>query len=445
VLALELARTFSVKDKQLHGILDQLKGLDGSGHWAFLQTHGMWTCGLRREGGLTLEVDLEGERTLHLHSYKDYELIRAIENVPLFHFMVEKLAVHKDSKKDSEEASDVSPWGIHIRMKRAELATPPSQSIKVSPLTFFAATVGFHRLARSFRLQAIQSALSKEIAKALFGANAEALGYKAFHDLYGVGDRKVDDRDEVLGAFVALASGNVRTSKIPLKAVEAELTTAREPIRHVRIYKCLLEHLVKSKKLNVGVRQSDGGLQLYSKEGDEEGDHEELNDMLRIISRDVLGRLEAYRRVLEELKNKSFDGEVHVAIGFSEQMGPCDLYLLASLLKGLSVETTYVLATPLSYPMAAISSLYAALELEGSKALGRVKFVLASEDVAVSKSLAKYLAEGTEGKVLVYLASGPTPQVLTLCVELKRLKRGKALLIPLAPLPATAREATPRS
>jgi hypothetical protein len=95
------------------------------------------------------------------------------------------------------------------------------------------------------------------------------------------------------------------------------------------------------------------------------------------------------------------------------------------------------LATPLSYPLAALSSLYAALELE--KMLGSIRFVLASEDVAVSKALARFIAE-KKGEKLIYLASGPTPQVLALCIELKQLMEDKVVLIPLAPPPAGGRE-----
>jgi hypothetical protein len=232
---------------------------------------------------------------------------------------------------------------------------------------------------------------------------------------------------------------------MPLKALEAELTTARERIRNACIYKCLLELILWRKRLDVDVRESNGKLQLSPSGKDE--DSEKLGDMLEAISQEVLGRLEAYRRAFEELKelkNKLSDEELHMAVGFSEQMGPCDFYLLASLVNKLNVEieTTYVLATPLSYPMAALSSLYAALELGKPKMLGDIEFVLASEDVAVSKVLAKYLEEEIERGKLIYLASGSTSQVLTLCVELKRLMKEKAILIPLAPRPAAARATT---
>lgn len=454
MLALKLAKAFSPRSvkgdyKKLGGIMNQLKGLNGSGHWIFLQTHGMWTCGIEED--LTLEINPKGRTTLYLN-YKDYDLIKAIENIPLFHFMVDRLAVHKEEK---EKISGISPWGIHVRVKRGEPATLPKQGIEVSPLTFFAATSGFHRLARSFRLQAVQSALSKKIAKALFGDDISVSNCKAFHELYGV-----RDEDEVLGAFAALASRNVRISQMPLKAVEAELTTARERIRNACIYKCLLEFMLWRKRLYVDVRESNGKLQLSPSGKDKDSEFMnlccgegfqhiafKLGDMLKAISQEVLGRLEAYRRAFEELKelkNKLSDEELHMAVGFSEQMGPCDFYLLASLVNKLNVEieTTYVLATPLSYPMAALSSLYAALELGKPKMLGDIEFVLASEDVAVSKVLAKYLEEEIERGKLIYLASGPTSQVLTFCVELKRLMKEKAILIPLAPRPATARATT---
>jgi hypothetical protein len=442
MLALKLAEAFSPRSvkgdyKKLGGIMNKLKGLNGSGHWIFLQTHGMWTCGIEED--LTLEINPEGRTTLYLN-YKDYDLIKAIENIPLFHFMVDRLAVYKEDKEEKEKISGISPWGIHVRVKRGEPATSPKQRIEVSPLTFFAATSGFHRLVRSFGLQAVQSALSKKIAKALFGDDVSVSDCKAFHELYGV-----RDENEVLGAFAALASRNVRTSQIPLKAMEAELTTARERIRNACIYKCLLELILWRKRLDVDVRESNGKLQLSPSSKDE--DSEKLGDMLEAISQEVLGRLEAYRRAFEELKelkNKLSDEELHMAVGFSEQMGPCDFYLLASLVNKLNVEieTTYVLATPLSYPMAALSSLYAALELGKPKMLGDIEFVLASEDVAVSKVLAKYLEEEIERGKLIYLASGPTSQVLTLCVELKRLMKGKAILIPLVPPPAATRATT---
>jgi hypothetical protein len=440
-LALKIPKTFpsgsmEVGDKKLRGIMNQLKGLNSDGHWVFLQTHGMWTCGI--EGDLTLEINPKGETTLHL-IHKDYDLIKAIEDIPLFHLMIDKLAVYKEKK------NDVSPWGIHVRVKRGELATLSSQGIEVSPLTFFAATSGFHRLARSFRLQAVQSALSKKIAKALlFGDDISASNRRAFHELYCVRDEY-----EILGAFAVLASGNVRLSRMPLEAVEAELTTARERVTNAPIYERLLEFISRKKRFEVDVRAPGGKLQLSPSDEDDE-DSKKLGDMLRAISQEVLGRLEAYRRAFKELKklkNKLSDEELYMAVGFSEQMGPCDFYLLASLVNELNVEieTTYVLATPLSYPMAALSSLYAALELGKPKMLGDVEFVLASEDVAVSKVLAKYLEEEIERGKLIYLASGPTSQVLTLCVELKRLIKERAILIPLAPRPATARTTTART
>jgi hypothetical protein len=419
-LALKLVRRFSPKEKRLEGLLARLKGLRGEAHWVFLQTHGMWTAGT--EGELTVEIAQSGETTLHI-DHRDYKLVKALESVPLFHFAVDKLAVHKQGK------DEVSPWGVHIRVKRGELAQPPSESVEVSPLAFLAATAGLHRLARSCRLQAVQSALSKEVAAALLGASASR--YKAFLELYGV-----RDGDEVLGALAALSAGTVKASRMPEEALAAELTTAREPPRNVRAYRCLLEHLLQRRRPEVGVRRVEGGLQLYSKSG--EGSSQ-LNEALQAISREVLGRLETYQRVLEELKGGVRGNELKLAVGFSEQMGPCDLYLIASIVEliGLSgrVEATYVLATPLSYPMAAVSSLYAALELE---ALGRVELVLASEDVAVSKALAEYLADRAEECTLVYLAAGPTPQVLALSVELKRRLGDRAVLIPLAPKPAAA-------
>jgi len=415
-IVLKLTKKYLSVNKNLEGILKLLKDLDSSGHWVFLQTHGMWSCEIGED--LSLEIDSKGERRLHLIS-NDYQLVKALESVPLFHFMVDRLAVRKS--KDG----GISPWGIHIRMKRDELAALPNQGTEVSPLVFFAATSGFHRLARSFRLQAVQSALSKKISRALFGNDASAGSCRTFHELYGI-----CGKDEILGAFTALASGNVRMSKMPLDAVKAELTTARERVRNACIYQCLLEFIVQKKILDVNVSASGGRIQLSS-DKDNEGDGK-LNDMLKVISQDVLGRLVAYKRVSEELR-KQLDGEVSMLVGFSEQMGPCDLYLLASLAKGIEISTTYVLATPLSYPLAALSSLYAALELE--KMLGSIRFVLASEDVAVSKALARFIAE-KKGEKLIYLASGPTPQVLALCIELKQLMGDKVVLIPLAPPPA---------
>jgi hypothetical protein len=419
-LALKLVKRFSPKEKRLGGLLAELKGLTSGAHWVFLQTHGMWTAGTKEE--LIAEIAQSGETTLYIH-HDDYALVKALESVPLFHFAVDRLAVRKSG------GGGVSPWGVHIRVKRGELAQPPSESVEVSPLAFLAVTAGLHRLARSYRLQAVQSSLSKEIAAALFGACASR--YKAFHELYCV-----RECDEVLGALAALAAGTVKASRMPEEALAAELTTAREPPRNVCAYRCLLEHLLQRRELEVSVRRVEGRLQLYSKSG--EGGSQ-LNDVLQAISREVLGRLEAYQRVLEELKGGVRGNELKLAVGFSEQMGPCDLYLIASLVEliGLSgrVEATYVLATPLSYPMAAVSSLYAALELE---VLGHVELVLASEDVAVSKALAEHLADRAERGALVYLAAGPTPQVLALSVELKRRLGDRAVLIPLAPRPAAA-------
>jgi hypothetical protein len=425
VLKLRTKNTLSV-NRNLDGIPKLLKGLDSSGHWIFLQTHGMWTCKIK--GDLRLEIDSNSETRLNIIP-DDYPLIKALESVPLFHFMVNRLAVHKANKA---KAGGFSPWGIHIRIKRGELATLSSQEIEVSPLAFFAATSGLHRLARSSRLQAVQSALSKKISRALFGNSANTSGCRTFHELYGI-----RGRDEILGAFTALASGNVRISRIPPEAVEAELTTARERVRNTCIYQCLLEFIVQKKMLDVNVSSSGDRLQLSSGDKNSEDDSEKLNDMLKVISQDILGRLVAYRRVSEELKNSQLDGEVSMVVGFSEQMGPCDFYLLASLIEGIEIGTTYVLATPLSYPIAALSSLYAALGLE--KMLGNIRFILASEDVAVSKALAKFIVEEKNREKLVYLASGPTPQVLALCIELKRLIGDKVVLIPLAP-PAAGRK-----
>jgi hypothetical protein len=69
--------------------------------------------------------------------------------------------------------------------------------------------------------------------------------------------------------------------------------------------------------------------------------------------------------------------------------------------------------------------------------LGHVELVITSEDIESSKLLARYLADNskscTEEETLVYLASGPTSQVLTLSLMLKQLKKEKAILVPLAP------------
>jgi hypothetical protein len=201
-LVLELSQSFDAPAAQLDGLLSRLKGSRGSGHWVFLQTHGMWMCGV--EGTLLLEIDSRGETTLYL-TPPNYGLIKAIESAPLFHFMVNRLAVYKTGN------GAVSPWGVHIRVKRGEIASQPGSGVLVSPLTFFAATTGLHRLARSFRLQAVQSALSEKIAEALFAGGAGSGSLKPFHRLYRIGN----DSDEIRGALAALASGNLRGLQDP--------------------------------------------------------------------------------------------------------------------------------------------------------------------------------------------------------------------------------------
>jgi hypothetical protein len=397
-------------------LLSLLRDLKGSGHWVFLQTHGMWAH--NTSGDLSAVIYPGGETELYL-VHSDYPLIKALEGVPLFHFMVDRLVVYKAAG----QASGVSPWGIHIRVKRGELASMPSSGVKVSPLTFFGATIGLHRVALSFRIQAVQSALSRKIAKALFGSCAEV---SSFHELYGV-----CEQDETRGSLAAFASGMAKASRIPREALEAELTTSVIPVRDPKNYSELLEALLREDSLRLDVDGSQQGmLRLVSDNG-------ALNEPLEKVSGDILSRLVAYKRASDELGRKvNSNTTINLAVGFSEQMGPCDLYLLSCLIKKLRLKAkkTYVLATPLSYPMATLASLYASLSLN---TLGHVELVITSEDVESSKLLAGYLAgnskSGTEEETLVYLASGPTSQVLTLSLMLKRLKREKTVLVPLVP------------
>ncbi|MGC9020976.1 MAG: hypothetical protein ACP5KE_07200 [Candidatus Methanodesulfokora sp.] len=381
---------------------------NSSSAWIFLATHGMWSEKLKGEVRVTVDA-LSGETTL-IFFHEDYGLIRAVDANPVFHMSVEKFAVTK------KEGKEVSPVGVHIRMKKGEIERVSfRKEIEVTPLTFHAATSGIHRSGISYRIMAFQQALSRKISEAILQKSDVKAPYEVF---------SVDERHEMEGSLISLISGVIKWSKLDAKAVEAELTTSVLEMPSAKALRgCydLLSHLLQGGEVDLSVVEEEKKLSLKSKQASRE--------LLEYLSKIVLGRLNVYKRVHEELKEGKPEGEFSLAIDFSEQMGPCDAYLLLSILSSENLmedcRGIWLIATPLSYPAVAYTLLY--LKRSGAP---DSRMAISSEDPALSRRVADRILE-FDGS-LIYIAAGPTSHVLSFAREIMRRKE-KIKTIPLSP------------
>jgi len=407
-VALKLTRARPFRIGESTELLSELSELSSSGHWVFLTSHGMWAHDIR--SGLWAVIDAEGGGATIFVNYRYYRLVRALQEIPLFHLGVRRVSALK------EDSGRMSPWGVHVRVKRGELLPRPEDGSEVSPLAFHAVTSGLHRLGHSYRIQAVQSSLSREIARALVGHEPCA---RCFHEAYGI------EEEEVAGALAALASGIVGWNELDKRSIKEELTTAVIGYRLEEVHssRIILKHLANAECPEVRVAVSNGTLQLES-----DG---EFGEAVRRLSNRVVGRLRAYIRFLKRLRD--VHGEFDLVVDFSEQMGPCDFYLLYAILdRWGSAGCTWVLATPLSYPIATLSSLYATSAL--ADWLGEVKVIITSEDPEVAAAAAERVASHTDGRRrILYLAAGPTPHVLVFGRRLRRELGDRAVLMPLVP------------
>ena len=398
------------KDRDSKPLLDLLREKKPFSHWLFLATHGMWVEGPEKDSTLSLLVDpATGMRRL-IANYKYYELIHAILLIPIFEMFVEEMSFVKDEKNGK---SGATPWGIHSKIKRAELLRKDSMlQLTVTPLTFYAATQGYHRLGYSHRLAALQSAFSKKIGEIFYSNASNTLTYSC---LYGVREEQ-----EILGALLTYLSFIVRYStEIDVKLLEAEMTTSiiakalsQSSMSNIRR---ILESLVREWHPGLDMEVKKEGRSLFI-----EVPYLDINEDLKRIQQELkpFGRLSYLDTLINRFRNEfRYENIGTVLLDFSEQMNPCDIYLLSLLvsheLRGIS--STWVICTPLTYPVAAITSLYA----DNLDCLGNVNLVLSSEDPYVAKLLAEKLSEELKGGKILYLAAGPTPHVFVFAKTLK--------------------------
>ena len=404
-------RHFMRKDYNRTPLFNLLQKMDAATVWVFLATHGMWMESPIEPEALRIWIDCTtGSRRLSV-SHQDYELIHAILLIPIFEMSIEELC----SVKIRE--SSPSPWGIHGKIKRGELLQCRANlELEVTPLTFYAASMGYHRLGHSHRLAALQCALSQKIGETLIGDVSNIQPYTC---LYGV-----EEVQEIVGSLVTYLSFLMRYyDEMNIRAIEAEMTTSIVPrpcdpqqlVDNVRrILKFIVEGSPVSDIGDIEIIKKDNSLLI-------EFPDSKINTLLQQIQVQLnpLGRLSYL-----DLLRKRFKEEFHkecvdvILLDFSEQMNPVDVYLLSLLVDQeleRSLSFTWVICTPLTYPVAAITSLYA----DNLDCLGNVNLVLSSEDPYVAKLLAEKLSEELKGGKILYLAAGPTPHVLVFAKTLK--------------------------
>jgi hypothetical protein len=389
-------------------LLDLIQEMSPATVWIFLATHGMWIEDPEEPDALRIWIDCtSGSRRLSV-SHQDYELIYAILSIPIFEMSVEELR----SVKTKESSS--SPWGIHGKIKKGELLQYRANlELEVTPLTFYAASMGYHRLGYSHRLAALQCALSQKIGEALFGHVSNVQTYTS---LYGV-----EEVQEVVGSLVTYLSFLMRYyDEIDVRAIEAEMTTSiiprpSEPQLLVNNVRSMLKYIVKGYQvLDIWITKKDNSLFI-------EFSDPMINSLLQQIQDQLnpLGRLSYLELLMKRFKEEFCKECVDVILlDFSEQMNPCDAYLLSLLVKhelGRSLSSTWVICTPLTYPVAAITSAYAS----SLDCLGDVNLVLSSEDPYVAKLLGEKLSEELRRNKILYLAAGPTPHVFVFAKTLK--------------------------
>lgn len=423
-IALELTTTHTLKSKSegKSSFLDLVRGMDPAALWIFLATHGMWIKKPKEPSSLRVLVDsITGSRRLVIN-YQDYELISAILSIPIFEMFVEEIS----SVKGGELTP--TPWGIHGKIKRGELLCEDADlKLKVTPLTFYAATIGYHRLGYSHRLAALQCAFSQKIERALFREESHLQTYSKLYE--------VKEEEEALGALIGYLSFIIRYfTEIDIKAVEAEMTTSiirrpSEPRSLVKNVRSILQYVVKAyPDLNMEVTKKNNSLFIEFSDLKINGLLQQIQDQLN-----PFGRLSYLDFLMKEFEEKFRKECIDVVLlDFSEQMNPCDIYFLSLLIKSKlerDLSSTWIICTPLTYPVATVASAYA----KNLHNLGEVNLVLSSEDPYIAWLLASKLSGKLKNTKVLYLAAGPTPHVFVFAKTLKEELNNNVLLEALTP------------
>lgn len=395
--------------------------------WVFLSTHGMWLEKVEDRDVRLLIDCLTGFRRL-IVSYKNYELLSAILSTPIFDMYVEEISYIKKEKED-KKGSPITSIGIHGKVKMGEILytdTICKDWLEVTPLTFHAATSGYHRLGYSVRLGALQSALSRLMAEYFF---EEVPQVKTYADIFGL-----RQESEAMGALVAYLSVLIRYfTDINLEAIQAEMTTSI-----FRFEKVCREKVVESsRKLLYYISNDLGDIEMDFDRGSDvfllRLQDREADEAIRRIQVELnpFGRL-GYLKVLRERVSSWKDENIKtLVLDFSEQMNPSDIYLLSILFdkSNIKLDSTWIICTPLTYPVASVVSAYATQV----PSLGDIRIVMSSEDPPVAKVLAESLSKKIEDGKMLYLASGPTTHVLSFGKTLKNMLRDRIIYEALTP------------
>jgi hypothetical protein len=388
------------------------------GIWVFLTTHGMWYHSAK-PGRDDLSIDLRSGRTTLVISHELYQLIKAIESIPLFHLSVDDLVAVK-------EGGYFTPQGVHSKIKDGEIRRVSCEEIlEVTPLTFHAASSGIHRIGFYHRIMAFQQSLSKRIARVLSLRDSIPAPYEVF---------SVKEEQEIRGSLAALLSGIIKWGRIDFDVLKEELTTSviepprEEDLRGIRTILRNLGDIVpdvaRDNKKDLMLSFGASSVDKY------------VESSLSYINRVCLGRLKCYDGLAEEFAKESL-GEFDLAIDFSEQMGPLDIYLILLILESAGVlggcGNLWIIGTPLTYPTAMYSLLYVRRCLQRKETSSRL--VISSEDPTFSKVAAERISNGmSRSKKIVYIAAGPTSHVVSFYKTLIE-KRGRESVraIPLSP------------
>ena len=416
--ALRLRENWEAKKRSLNlsELLELFRDVDSL--WMFLTTHGMWGFGFKDPLLVFRFVEDEEDLTLlevrmNVSRERDLEVAEYLKAHPLFHF-------HLDSITATWGKAEVSPPGIHKRVKGLQIKALPSEcaELEVSPVTFYAASCGVHRLGMSHRIAAVQQAFAKKIAQALFNPDP------SFED--PVSFFGVRSEDEERGALLAFCAGLMRAHELDLKAVDAEMTTsilAEELKRKAALWasKSFIRRFLDG---------SIGELRVGLEEGKLSFGCPELGE----VESALFGRLRRYKdyeRKLEEKLEELRGRKCAVLVDFTEQMGPADAYLLLCLLRKLEIKPSAIriIGTPLTYPLASLSALYLYLSsLRSKEEIGEVEFWLCTEDPAVCRTLAEKAGKEL-GAPVIYFALGPTSHVLSFGKRLREIFGEKVVLV----------------
>jgi len=381
--------------------------------WVFLMSHGTRIDRLKGPAAL-INIDT-GEVGLEIES-RDDSLAELFLLHPLYHLAVDFIVTR------GLGSGVKSPFTIHKRVKRGHLKKMAViDEINSSCISFHAATSGVHRLGISYRLSALQLAVTEKIASEL------NLKPDLQSPLKYITDGCIREEDEEKAALVALASGILRALKLDEESLKAEMTTsillpqlAQLPI--VEACSAILKILDSIEYPRLSVKL-DGSVKLTSEDW-------RLKDHVERLSNAVLGRIfKRYERVQRCLKGLNSHPSSFI-IDYSEQMGLADAYLVASIVESLwgSCRKAYIIATPLSYPMAALAAHY----LKDTRGpFDNVVFRISSEDPEVAAAMAHMIVkEERESEALVYLATGPTSHVASMALNLRKELGDRVLMLP---------------